>query len=437
MIKQLRKEDAIKFLPHIFIVILVLFSYLSFFPGLNANDSLEQWRQTISQGEISNYHPPIMVYLWKFTQIFFNGPQGLHFVHCLIYWAGIFLIANYFSNRIWVRLSVIILIGLFPPTYVWSLHLLKDSGMFVSFILAVALILNYQKNQKVSYLYLATIFIFYGIAIRYNAIFAGFVLLYFNVKLICEHHQNSSFYKIYFSIIAAIIALIVCVNNIGTKHYNTLSTIQLWDLTAMSLDQNKVLLPRQVIKKSNLGDEEILKILKREFSPYNCVPSFLSSNMIDLWQEESYTKHFLKTVLAHPKSYLKHRLRTTKHLFNSRNGFYYASIRGNEIDNHRAKISKYEFIPRQYEEVFIMKLAKKMIRNTFLFNPLFYIILSLLIVPFVKRNSAAFYLLLSSLAFEAPLIFVAPANDYRYNIWMIFVSLISLVLVAKDKFKIR
>lgn len=466
-------------LPYIIAAIAAVFSFIYFFPGYMAGDSVTQWRQVLNEARVTNYHPPIMVYLWKFTRIFFDGPEGLHLIQCSVYWISISLLANFFTNKNWLKIIIILLLGFFPPTYLWSLHLLKDTGLLASFSMATALILNFQKyKQKIHYAYIAIIFIFYGIAVRHNALFTGLILLFLDVKLIYEFYKENphsnkklenfflSLKKSYLTIAAAIIILLSLVNNVGVKRYNTFGTVYLWDLAAISVDQNKMLLPRPVIIDQTLSDEEIVKRLTENYTPNRCNSVFMKNDVMHYEQKKVYWGHYLKTIIENPLSYLKHRIEFIKYFLgisaNGNKGYVYAKIEETRVFEERKNSKFFQYLGIN-EDIRVSKgdnrqsLLKLLLLggtqdHLLIFSAYFYILifLGLLFTRYVlflqklapkidiKSNSTIIFI--SGLFYILPLCFFAPAEDYRYTIWFVFSTIISSILLVKescDKNKIR
>ena len=73
----------------IFVVVFLLFSanLAWHFPGKMAPDSIAQYNQAIS-GEYSDWHPPVMAFVWSFLLRISDGPQLLLILHLFCYWLG-------------------------------------------------------------------------------------------------------------------------------------------------------------------------------------------------------------------------------------------------------------------------------------------------------------------------------------------------------------
>src|SRR4051812_29827401 len=63
------------------------------FPGVMNNDSVQQYRQAVS-GHYSDWHPPVMAWLWSWLRVFGDGPAPLLAVHLALYWTGFGLLAD-------------------------------------------------------------------------------------------------------------------------------------------------------------------------------------------------------------------------------------------------------------------------------------------------------------------------------------------------------
>ncbi len=168
-------------------VLIVLIVFLLFFanllkayPGVPNVDSNYQYAQAIN-GHFTDWHPPIMAWLWSMLRLIADGTGPLFVVHVFFYWMGIGLIALTLSRigrnqTAWA----IVAVGAFPWFIKMNTQIFKDVGMAVSFLTGYSLCLSYRaRGVKVpsGIIVIATIFIVYGILVRANGTFAGAPLI--------------------------------------------------------------------------------------------------------------------------------------------------------------------------------------------------------------------------------------------------------------------
>jgi hypothetical protein len=80
----------------------------------------------------------------------------------------------------------------------------------------------------------------------------------------------------------------------------------------------------------------------------------------------------------------------------------------------------------------LMRRGMHVLGRSALFRVIVYVVLSLVLLPFCRRDRIALVFLLSGLASEGILFLIAPTTDWRYSCWMIVAVAIAVaMLVAK------
>ena len=206
--------------------------------------------------------PPSMVYMWKAWSYIFHGPFAMLFFHAVTYWLALYLIVTACSKNIWVRSVGIILLGIFPPSWLLVGTVWKDTGMLVSFLLSLSIILfvDYNKKNRVLLL-MAIFFILYGVSVRHNALIASFPIIILLLYTAFPHLKKLTTLCI---AILTVIALAVIIPQANKKmahniSYNLSNSIFFWDLWGMSIDQNKNLMPNYLFHR-NLKTHNSIKI---------------------------------------------------------------------------------------------------------------------------------------------------------------------------------
>lgn len=163
-----------------------LLSLSVFSPGFMSNDSISQLMQARS-GDYTNIQPPLMSILWHYVDAIMMGQTGMLIIQNFLYWAGLALILLPFRHRPWVYFSVLIVIGLWPPSFllqgaIWKDHLM--SGFLLVAIGLATLSVMGRINSSASgvrhaaVLAGATACVFLALMMRHNAVFAVFPMLY-------------------------------------------------------------------------------------------------------------------------------------------------------------------------------------------------------------------------------------------------------------------
>ena len=155
------------------------------FPGESGPDADSQYAQILS-GRLDDWHPPIMAWLWSFFHLFANGGAPMFCFQVALYWLGFGLIGTALARAgrplaAWAMLGV----ALLPPLLETSVILLKDVGMAVTFLTAVAALFWYRIEDRAVPRPVAAaslVLLVYGVLVRANAVFAVVPLLAYLIR---------------------------------------------------------------------------------------------------------------------------------------------------------------------------------------------------------------------------------------------------------------
>ena len=154
---------------------LFLGNTISRFPGMGNHDSEVQYAQAVS-GHFTDWHPPIMAWLWSILLLMKDGTGLLFVFHVLCYWLGFGLIAFSLSKMgrqfaAWAILGI----GVFPPILMQNIQIHKDVGMAVTLLASFSICFWYRsqsKRMKPAGTIAAAALLLYGGLVRSNAVFA-------------------------------------------------------------------------------------------------------------------------------------------------------------------------------------------------------------------------------------------------------------------------
>jgi hypothetical protein len=174
---------------HSLLILSIVFALFSVnlligYPGVVSYDSRLQYAQAVT-GHFSDWHPPIMAWVWSILRLVADGSGPLFAVHVFCYWLGFGLIALTLSvmrrnKTAWAVVAA----GAFPPFMFMNSAILKDVSMAVAFISAFSICFFYRlRGLKIpfTYLIIAMGLIIYGALVRANGIFGAVPLFIYLV----------------------------------------------------------------------------------------------------------------------------------------------------------------------------------------------------------------------------------------------------------------
>src|SRR5262249_46633878 len=134
----------------------------------------------------TDWHPPLMSLVWTFVDLFIAGPAGMLVFHNLMFWIALGLLLSLVDCPLSLTAPLGLLVGLFPPIFIALGVILKDAGMMAALFWAFAWLLYARRKRSRLGLVLALGGLFYGTAIRYNALAAALPLSILAGSTICR-----------------------------------------------------------------------------------------------------------------------------------------------------------------------------------------------------------------------------------------------------------
>lgn len=410
-------------------------SYI-FFPGLMSFDSIFLYRQVIGDYPVTNYHPPIMVYAWRLANNLI-GPGGLLVFHQLMYWSAVGFIAICVHKNVWVRCLVVVILGLLPPLWIHSATIWNDVGVMSSFLLAVACGLLIRKTGSKWLLFLAFCLLFYGLAVKRTAILAViplFILVsdaYFSAARFQQLFRSGNWKKtatLALGLMTCAFIMSFLVSSVGVEKVTKWPTVALWDLTAVSIAQNQVLVPASVPQLKGDTETETLARMENAFVPEVNAPIM---DYLELFPpaetHHELFKAWLNLPWKYPSSYFEHRARVFCRLLGlCADDVYFAF-------EHRIVSNDYGLQLLNKDSGIYSRSIQWLTYSTgtLVYKGWFYLAILVAVMVFalfglsrknIFEKRLQVWLGLSGLLYVLPLFLIAPAADFRYILWMVACS---------------
>ena len=426
----------------IWLVVLLGFciSLALLYPGHYSFDSGYQYWQART-GEFSNVTPVAMIGLWSVLLAIFGNPASLLCLNLGMFWAGLGLC---FISRVlpfgWTLIGIVIC-GLSPLVLLQMAHLLSDAHLTAVLVLATGLLASHRGNSARANIWIACVLIIYAGCIRQNALVAGVPLGAVAAWMLAP----TSTARIRLVVVGAVVTTLVTLaasvtfdRTLAVERRPLWPMLALWDLAAMSVATNDLLLP-PFTHGPGLSVEELRET--KGFDPVSAAPLFARTRSgMDSGLERPYSAEHQKELFAawwrglrdHPREYLKHRLRTAALLFGQHDeetvGLAYYPVRSAYRDNPSLPAI---WNPSAHQA--LVDLAGRL-QSTWLFSALPYVLthLTLLILAWRRRCDPRAAIVLgvtsSSLVYAASFLVLAPSVELRFLTWPIVAAPLALLL---------
>lgn len=413
----------------------LLLTLLAFWPGYLSWDSAWQWWQART-GELDPAHPPVMVRLWQLSRLALPDPGGMLLLQAGLWWAAMAAFAQALGGGAWRRACTVVFIGAWPPLLALLPHLWKDLWMMGWFALAVALLAAELRTPRRSLRVAAVLALGAGVAFRLNALPAALPLL----AWVAWRQWPGRGLRVgaMTMFLAVVVQGVSWLANLapGVRATPVWPVVAMWDIAAVSIAEDQLLFPPDWVEPGLAVAD-----LRRDFSPFVNVPSFVSGQLrLNPYTEftpaqfAALRQAWLSLPLRHPRAYFAHRAEVAAYLVGLRQAAHpdYLVLQPTVVplrDN-----------PAVAPPAGALHRGLQPALNAAVDTPLFaawpYLLASLLLAAFAAWRGAAGDGLAAATAASAwalalPLFLLAPSSDFRYLGWCVLATLMAAALAVR------
>ena len=403
------------------------------FPGTVNNDSINQYREAVS-GRYSDWHPPVMAWLWSWLRYLGEGPGPLLLFHLALYWAGFGLLADAVrraGHPAWAL--VVALAGAFPPFLYVNAQVVKDVGMAATWLAAAGVMFWYRSQQRrvpvLAGVAVAAL-LAYGTLVRGNAVFGlGPLLLYALAPASWWRSGRLMAAAVVVALLAIPASKLVNSGLLQAKSQHPEHSLFMFDLMGIAVHEGD---PRLVEPRAKLSEAD----LHACYSPYwwdslspwgRCASRVDRPNKDFAANGDGLGQQWALTILEHPVAYATHRL---KH-FNSSLLFLVPPKHLRFAPENRTDDPAW----KPFEPVTERDLKMDLVRKNFLVWPVTWLAWGLVLLVFLAQRAAgsgigfARVLVVSALAYSGAYLVVGVATDMRYHYWSLLAIMLATLLV--------
>ena len=125
----------------------VAISFFLYQPGYMSVDSLFQL-ELVREGRYHDQMPILMTTLWRGLHTLVPGPAAMLMFHLLMYWGGLALIFRYARGPLWLRATLVMMIGFFPGFFSIIGILWKDISMVSALLMSLGILLAIMRTGR-------------------------------------------------------------------------------------------------------------------------------------------------------------------------------------------------------------------------------------------------------------------------------------------------
>ena len=427
-------------------------------PGFYSYDSVMQFAQARGVLPLNDQHPPLMALAWRALDRlwpdFLSPRAGAMFALLVVgYWSALAaLVWRLFDSnaRRWLLFA---LIGLWPPAFITLCHVWKDGLAAAALLAACAGIVGWRRFGRRSGFVFAVLWLIVAASLRHNTILAAAPLALWlawpgdgsplrasparSEPAPSVRHATLRTGAIAIALCLAMAIVPPLITRATHAHQGHAWSIgALWDLAAISVQENRVLIPQNMIV-GTLSVED----LRRGYVPYAAAALF-DIGKIRLSFEDNFTaaelgtlrSAWLQAIRKYPGAYLQHRLACARYQFL---GYPRDAIRDLTFSPMRQELPQMPMhLPAVDSNAPWLRMLE-WLRPTPLFAGALYVAIAFIAALIAWRRRRfrdplpSLALAASALANALPLLVIGPSAAFRYMIWSVLASLLALALALQ------
>lgn len=402
------------------------------YPGYMSVDSVWQLQQARRIEPLSEWHPPLMAFLWRWTDSILAGPLPMLAIQSTAFLLGVAaLLRRVMSPRAAALVAVAVLLA--PQNIVVLAVVWKDCQMAGFLFASIAALLSPRRWVRIC----GYFFVFMATGVRYNAAAATLPIvlgLFAWGRAMPGLRRLAIATALWLGLTAAAVvtsALLIEKRThpwvIGSTTTEIVGTIRFMpEVTDAELLRWTPGVPWT-------HTDKLQSRIRTSYHPLN--------QWLDITQgERKLIEHpgndeqlaalaaaWKTVVFAHPLAFLRHRVSLFLAQLETRTGgaggfwvgFTPTEWAEDSLD-HRARHSRVQ---------------KRWFRWLITFDTWFglrvgaYLVLGLCLLPMCRRDRVSFVVQSSGVLFQLGVLIVAPAIDYRYSHWMVVATIVTAILL--------
>lgn len=425
--------------PALLAVLLVtIFITTASYPGFMSFDSIEALRQARFRVDGSQY-PPFGSYVWRVFDDIWPGPTLMQFAQNTLLLGSFIWILHLLRWRSSLQILALVMVVALPPILGTMLVVWKDVAVAAFYLSGFATLFFVQQRSPFRrgwLIALAVLLVFCGMAYRFNAASGAAPLLVYAAWLALRG-DTLPVQPVKTILIGAtlLFALFLAVWAVNSFRFPTLARLERntnmdiimgFDLVGISRYAGVSVLPARD------GGLVPIEYVQRIYDPRHL--NFIALNDVEKrlakLKPEEIVRTWLSAVKTHPAAYLRHRAEVFRVYLGLQPGemFY---VTHPSVDQNELGVTH---TPNALTRIAVGYVWER--RDSFLIRPWVYYAAAMLALAtlFAFRGSGkrmeASIALGSSLLYLAPMFFITPAGDLRYNFWSIWGALCCIVFMV-------
>ena len=296
---------------------------IAFWPGVGTWEVL-QFALQRKLPVMNDWKSPFVAGIYWLSDDLFSSTGPILLAQQALFWSGLALLARSTFKSPTGRIFFFIVVGILPPIWITGILLWKEAWTLSFLTLSTGAMFAYLQNRRTLYGGIALIGAILLTATRHNAIFLALPVFYVAARIAATKASKAT-KKQRCMILTAVFAILLIaslsvswtINTRGKQRCHIWHHSLLWDLAALSLAEEKMLIPDAFRKSGEAGSLDRIGLY---FTYYNSDPLFFGpgaplrlygtawSGCPERPPLDILLTNWFDSVLNYPGAYLRHRL---------------------------------------------------------------------------------------------------------------------------------
>jgi hypothetical protein len=391
-------------------------------------DSGKQLLQARGLEPMSNWHPPVMAYLWRYCDLVVAGPFLMLVIQSVCLLAGMYLVLRrVLAQRAAAVAAVAILLSppvLSPMGVIW-----KDSQLAGFLMLAIGVMISRRRAAQLA----GCALVWLATAQRYNAAAATLPVLLALFTWDASHSRRRR-YALATAAWIGITATSVLANDVlcERKEYvaASLALLDISGIVRYAHDYRDEDILRDAPGVPWVRTDQIQRRTREAYHPTSnwldlCGPTGILRYPSSDDQNAAVLAGWRHLIVKHPLAYLEHRFAVffSELRLVHRHAFYlWASFSDSpETAQQLGGVGTHSWVQTAWISLVMM------LSNTPVYWAWIYFVAAIVLLVASRRDPVALAVLASGICCELGLFIAAPAIDYRYSHWMVTCTIVGAV----------
>lgn len=311
-----------------FVLLIITGWVVAFWPGVGTYEVL-QFAQQRKLPIMNDWKSPFIAGIYWLSEDLFQSTGPVLLAQQALFWSGLALLVLNTLKGPYSRIFFFLFVAILPPIWITQILLWKEAWTLSCLSFSIGATFAYLRNGRLFYGIAAVLAAIILATTRHNAILLTIPTFYVAARKLADQTTKIKRRGI---IATAFITLLVmalgftwAVNKAGKQRCHIWHHVLLWDLAAISVFEERLLIPEAFRKAGESGS---LDRIRSHFTPYYSDPLFFyEQSPLKLYGTawsgcdeqpplDILVESWFKTVVRHPKAYIRHRFFYILHLLN-------------------------------------------------------------------------------------------------------------------------